>query len=247
MDVEPHKPTPNNNIVILPLDINYIDALIDLQRIGYRLKPEDYHHPEVMQADDFRSQIEFFPDGQFMALDITTDQVVGSCSSMIIEHDETQPLLKSWIKTTARGSLRTHNPNGNWLYGVDNVVLPSYRGQRIGGRMMEARFKLTRKYNLKGMIAGSMPIDYHKAAAVGVSIEQYVADVIAGTRWDTNLSKQIKKGFKVGNIIPDYLMDAPSTRNYAVTIYKNNPEYRPLPKPTTRRTARPNVQPRSLR
>lgn len=166
-----------------------------------------------------------------MAYDVQADRVVGMASSMIFHYDWKKPLLESWSKTTAGGALSTHNPHGQWLYGVDCVVLREYRGQGIGGRLIKARQRLASQYNLRGMIAGSLPIDYHRAAAEGVSIEDYVAQVVAGERWDTNLSKQIKKGFRVGNIIPDYMADSPRTLGYAVAILWDNPNYRPPKSP----------------
>ena len=52
-------------------------------------------------------------------------------------------------------------------------------------------------------------------------------DVVAGKRFDTNLSKQLRKGFKVGPVIPDYAMSWGSL-DWAVTILWENPEYRPV-------------------
>lgn len=232
MDIKPGRQHIDETIVILPVDADYIDQLVVLQHQAYNVPLADRDHPEILRHEDYLNHLNVFPEGQFMALDITTDTVVGSCSSMMIEFDAAKPLLKSWGATTSFGALSTHNPAGNWLYGVDNVVQKAYRGKGVGGRLMQARFNLARKYNLCGMVAGSLPIDYGAAAeADGVSIETYVADVIAGRRWDTNLSKQIKKGFEIHNIIPNYLMDAPRTRNYAVAILRKNPDYRPVKKP----------------
>ena len=46
------------------------------------------------------------------------------------------------------------------------------------------------------MIAGSIIMDYHKVADA-VSPEDYVREVVSGARFDNNLTKQLKKGFKV--------------------------------------------------
>ncbi len=215
-----------DSIIILPTDPDYLDQLVTLQRAAYNVSPQDYDHPELLQATDFANHLRVFPEGQFMALDPLSDQVVGSCTSMIIAHDITQPITATWAETTAYGSLHPHNPQGDWLYGVDNVVLKAYRGKGIGGRLMQARYRVAQRYNLRGMIAGSMPIDYHHAAAEGVDIQTYIADVIAGRRWDTNLSKQLKKGCRVLNVIPNYLTDSHRTHNYGVAIVWDNPTYR---------------------
>ncbi|MEL6271311.1 MAG: GNAT family N-acetyltransferase [Chloroflexota bacterium] len=234
MDVDPARPNRNNSIVILPLDPDYIPQVLQTYLTGYDIDETWLSHPDVMTAEKFALSLEHFPEGQYMAFDAATDRVVGMSSSMIIDYDISQPLMKPWRKTTAGGALTTHNPRGNWLYGVDCVVLPEYRGKGVGGRLIKARFDVVKRRNLHGMIAGSMPIDYHLAAAEGVTIEDYVADVVAGRRWDTNLSKQIKKGFRVRNIIPNYLTDTPETLDYAVAIVRENDAYRaPAARPVT--------------
>ncbi len=109
---------------------------------------------------------------------------------------------------------------------MDSVVLSDYRSQGVGGKLIEARYDVIRKLNLRGLVAGSIPIDYSKVAN-HVTIEQYVHDVIAGTRFDTNLSKQLRKGFKVHGLIPNYTTEE-SCGGYGVEIVWDNPDYRPL-------------------
>jgi GNAT superfamily N-acetyltransferase len=109
------------------------------------------------------------------------------------------------------------------MYGVDTSVHPEYRSRGVGGLLMDARFAVLKSLNLRGMIAGSMIIDYEQVADTQTP-EAYVADVVAGRRFDTNLSKQLRKGFKVHNLIPNYV-DDPRTRNWAAAILWENPEY----------------------
>lgn len=115
------------------------------------------------------------------------------------------------------------------MYGVDTSVHPEYRSRGVGGLLMDARFAVLKALNLRGMIAGSMIIDYEQVAD-SQSPEDYVSDVVAGRRFDTNLSKQLRKGFKVHNLIPDYVED-PRTRNWAAAILWENPEYAPNVRP----------------
>lgn len=111
------------------------------------------------------------------------------------------------------------------MYGVDSFVHPNYRGYGVGGKLMDARFAVARRRNLQGMIAGSLPIDYYKVAD-HMPIEQYVREVAAGKRFDSNLSKQLRKGFKVGPVIPEY-SDSWRSLNWGVTILWENPAYQP--------------------
>ena len=91
---------------------------------------------------------------------------------------------------------------------------------------MDARFALVRQRNLRGIVSGSSIIDYHKVAA-HTPVERYVQDVIDGRRFDTNLSKQLHKGFEPMGIIPNYTSNDPKTLGWGVTIMWRNPDYRP--------------------
>ncbi len=95
----------------------------------------------------------------------------------------------------------------------------------MGSKLMDARFAVLKQLNLRGMIAGSLFIDYVKVADV-MTPEQYVQEVIEGKRFDTNLTKQLHKGFKVHNLIPNYFHD-PRTKNFAAAIVWENPDFDP--------------------
>jgi ribosomal protein S18 acetylase RimI-like enzyme len=133
------------------------------------------------------------------------------------------------------------------MYGVESCVHPDYRSKGVGSRLMDARFNVLRRLNLRGLIAGAMPMDYHLSAHE-VSIEQYVQDVVEGRRYDTNLTKQLHKGFRVHNLIPDYIHD-PRTHDWAVAIIWHNKDYVPgkpaeAPLFETRRLVVPKPMPR---
>jgi ribosomal protein S18 acetylase RimI-like enzyme len=104
-------------------------------------------------------------------------------------------------------------------------VHPDYQSRGIGSKLMDARFDMLQHLNLRGIVAGSLFIGYEKVAD-RMSPEQYVQDVVAGKIFDPNLSKQLRKGFKVKNLIPNYTED-PRTKDYAAAIVWVNPDYRP--------------------
>ena len=110
------------------------------------------------------------------------------------------------------------------MYGVETFVHPEYQSRGVGSQLMNARFEVLRALNLRGLVAGSLFIGYEKVAK-RVTPEQYVADVVAGKRFDPNLSKQLRKGFAVRNLIPHYT-EEPRTKDYAAAIVWLNPDYR---------------------
>jgi hypothetical protein len=111
------------------------------------------------------------------------------------------------------------------MYGVESFVHPEYQGSGIGGRLMQARFDVARKLNLRGLVAGSLIAGYGEVADQ-MTAEQYVQEVVAEKRFDLNLSKQLRKGFKVRNLIPEYT-DDPRSMNWGVAILWENPDYTP--------------------
>src|SRR5262245_58315252 len=111
------------------------------------------------------------------------------------------------------------------MYGVESCVHPDYQGRGVGSKLMDARFDVLRRFKLRGMVAGSMFMDYHRVAHE-MPPERYVREVIDGQRFDTNLTKQLHKGFRVHNLIPNYIEDS-RTLNWAAAIVWDNPDYRP--------------------
>ena len=126
------------------------------------------------------------------------------------------------------------------MYGVETFVHPDYQSRGVGSKLMNARFDLLRRLNLRGLVAGSMIIGYSDAAAE-LTAEQYVQEVVAGKRFDPNLSKQLRKGFKVKNLIPNYTED-PRTRDWAAAILWLNPEYRPRRSPFAAKQTQPSAR-----
>lgn len=211
-------------IAIQPASVEYADQMETLQAVVYGVDPRD-ERQMTFNAAHFRQHLHIFPEGQFIALDTRSDTVVGVTVSMRIAFDPRRPVLHPWWELIGCGWLSTHFNQGAWMYGVESSVHPDYRGFGVGRRLMDARKAVLRRLNLRGMVAGSAIIDYHKVSD-HVPVDEYVADVVAGRRFDTNLSKQLRMGFRAHAIIPNYLMDW-DCRGYGVEIVWDNPDYVP--------------------
>ncbi|GGJ29905.1 GNAT family N-acetyltransferase [Deinococcus roseus] len=190
--------------------------LAEIQRACFPDLAED----ELMREEHYLSHQNVFPEGQHAVLDLETGLVAGSSSDlrMDIDFDHFQ---HRYMDAVDSNYLTNHNPAGEWLYGADIAVHPDYRGYGLSTLLYNARHDLIRRLGLKGHVAGAMPKGYHQHR--DLLIEEYVQKVMAGELRDPVLSVQLKRGYQVHGIIPDYLED-PSCGNYGVFIVWKNPE-----------------------
>jgi len=177
---------------------------------------------ECIVAAHYRHHLTLFPEGQFVAVERASQRLVGLAVALRTTYDDGKPYTKSWWQSCGEGWLTTHQPDGDWLLGVESVVDAAYRGHGIGGKLMQRRRELVQQLNLRGVVAGSMPRDFH---LVDMPIEDYVQAVVDERLFDTNLSKHLRMGFRAVQIIPQYVMDDES-RQYGVLIVWDNPSYR---------------------
>jgi GNAT superfamily N-acetyltransferase len=220
--------TDSHPIQIVRSQPEYAAEMERLYRMVYGDDDPTQADVDVLTAPMFQSHQRVFPAGQFVALDTSLpdgQQVIGLTASMRIRFDLARPIMPSWYVTTGDGWLTTHDPCGEWLYGVESCVHPAYRGQGIGGRLIDVRFDLAQRLNLRGMVAGSALMSYYKVAQDGVSAEDYVRGVVAGRYVDVNLSKQLHKGFTFsGTLLPNYVVDA-EAHGWGALIVWHNPTY----------------------
>jgi GNAT superfamily N-acetyltransferase len=217
-----------NQIRIVPSAAKYAEQMEDLQHAVYGTTRENPY--EVFTAARFRHHLSVFPEGQFVALD--GDRVVGLTVSMRAPFDPARPHLDKWWASINDGWLTNHDPNGEWMYGVESCVHKDYQGRGVGSKLMDARFNVARQLNLRGMFAGSAIMSYFQVPET-VSVEAYVQGVVEGRYFDINLTKQVKKGFRPVGITPNYVVD-PESRYYGIIIVWENPDYDPARTPAAR-------------
>ncbi len=95
---KPQTHPSNNAIVVVPSAARYADQQVDVMCAAYNCQPN-----ETFRAAQFRQHREIFPEGQFIALDVNADRVVGLTVSMRVDFDPRKPLLERWVETTNYG------------------------------------------------------------------------------------------------------------------------------------------------
>jgi GNAT superfamily N-acetyltransferase len=190
-----------------------------IQRISF----PDLADAELMLSEHFASHIKIFPVGQHAVIDTLEDRVVASSSDLQIPLDF-QHYQHKFFPAVGDGYFTTHDPAAKWLYGADIGVHPEYRSQGLSGLLYKARQDLVVRLGLHGHFAGAMPKGYG-AVQLEMPIETYLHEVIRGERFDPVISIQLKRGYRIYGVIPEYLED-PSCANYGILIVWRNPAVR---------------------
>jgi predicted amidohydrolase/GNAT superfamily N-acetyltransferase len=209
------------DIIVRPATLADVPALVELNHLSY---PELIRENIVWTEEQLRSHLHVFPEGQIVAE--VDGRVVGAVSSLIVDLGIDPLRWHTWAGITDNGFFTNHDPRADTLYGADVYVHPEMRGRRIGAALYEARRKLCRRLNLRRIVAGGRLWHYQQYANQ-FSVEEYVERVIAGQLRDLVLTYQLREGFIVRNVMPNYLPD-PNSRNYATFIEWLNPDYQPL-------------------
>jgi len=190
----------------LPADAVQLE---ELQKIVFPTLADD----ELIRAVHYLRHLEVFPEGQFVITD--KDKVIGMTTTMRTNFDF-ENHHHTFKETIAGGWLSNHDPNGDWLYGLDMGVLPAYRGQGLGRALYRARHAVARALGLKGQLTVGMMSGYG-AVSGEISGEQYYEELRQGLRKDPTLTPQMKIGFVPVALMPEHLND-PVCGNYGVLI-----------------------------
>jgi GNAT superfamily N-acetyltransferase len=156
---------------------------------------------EIMTEKHYRKHIEIFPEGQFVLLN--GDQVIGM-STTIRYHLAMED--HSFLEVSDNLWMTTHEPEGEWLYGMDVGVHPDYRKQGLARELYRARQETCRALGLKGQITAGMPNGYYSYAA-DLTLDEYYEALVKGQIKDPTVSAQQKIGFELVRMIHNYLQD----------------------------------------
>ncbi len=166
-------------------------------------------------------QVNNFPDGQFVVT--LGDRIIGYCATFRIA-GELALKPHNWAEITGNGYASRHDPNGDWLYGMEVCVDPEFRGYRIGQRLYNERKKLCQALGLKGIVfAGRLPTLARRRKRFS-SVEDYVEQVQKKKVRDPVLSFQLHNGFEVIGVIPKYLDADRESLGYGIHLVWRNPK-----------------------
>ncbi len=196
------------------------------------LSKEDYSAVSKMQLlafptmkpwsqEQWENVTQVFPEGQ---IGIEVDGILAASScSLILNFDEFSQ-SHGWAAITGNGTLSTHNPNGDTLYGIEIMVAPAYRSMRLARRLYDERKQLVINRNLKRIVVGGRLPNYHLVADT-LTIKAYVQQVIDKKMVDPVLTTQLSNDFTLKRIIRDYLPGDTESCGFATFMEWVNLDY----------------------
>lgn len=201
----------------VPADIPGIVALS--ARVYAALGPDGTYSTAQLRGHQHQ-----FAEGQFVA--VYDGEIVGYCATFRIgEAAALRP--HNWAGITGRGFAARHDPNGDWLYGLEVCVDPARRGLRLGQRLYNARKALCRHLRLKGIVFGGRMPGLHRRWASLQSAEQYLAEVRNGRLRDPVVNFHLRNGFEPIGVLPRFLDSDHESRGYASHMIWRNPDAAP--------------------
>jgi ribosomal protein S18 acetylase RimI-like enzyme len=197
------------HIQIVHTRAEHIPALVELQILCYPTLADTSR----LKVPHFESHLGIFPEGQWVAVDGT--RVVGMSAGFRYTFDFEHP-HHTFDEIIGYGYFTRHDPQGHHFYGADVSVHPAYRGRGISRLLYDARKEYVRRFGLRGIVTGGMiPGFAHYRDTMDAAT--YVSHVVAGEMFDPTLSVQLRQGFRVRGLLPNYLPET-ATDGWSVLL-----------------------------
>lgn len=204
-----------NPLIVRLAVMDDVDAIVALSAKAYESSGMNgYQSPMIT------GQIYQFPEGQFVVSH--GSRIIGYCATFCI-NGEIALKPHTWNEITGGGFASRHDPDGDYLYGMEICVDPDYRGFRIGQRLYNERKKLCQELELKGIIfAGRIP-NLQKRLKATETVDNYVKAVKNKKLRDPVLSFQLRNGFEILGVLENYLPNDRESLGYGVHLIWKNP------------------------
>lgn len=214
----PPSPERGDDFRVARRTAEMAEALEAIQRASFPELAAD----ERIRAEQFRAHIDVFPEGQLVVVDRTGRPVASSTD--IRRNIDLDRYQHRYMEVSGDNWLTSHDPEGEWLYGIDIGIHPDWRGRGLSRLLYDARKDIVRRLDLRGHVAGGLPVGYG-AVKRQISIEDYLSRVEAGEIFDPTLSVQLRRGFRIRGILHDYVHN-PACDDKAALIVWLNPDRR---------------------
>lgn len=204
------------NIELAYLTFNDYQELKDAMIQAYTNMPDSY-----WKEKHIRTLIERFPEGQVI---VKVNGLIAGCALSIIVDFAQFEEHHTYREITGNYTFKTHNPDGDVLYGIDVFIKPEFRGLRLGRRLYDYRKELCERLNLRGIAFGGRIPNYHKFADK-LTPKEYIEKVRLKEIDDPVLNFQISNDFHPAKVMKGYLEGDEASSEYAVLLEWDNIYY----------------------
>ncbi len=151
------------------------------------------------------------------------DKVVALTLSLIIDYKKFGD-NHTYSQITGDETFKSHDPDGDVLYGIEVFAHPDHRGLRLGRRLYDTRKEPCENLNLKAVMAGGRIPNYAKYAHE-MSAREYINKVSQKEIYDPTLNFQLSNNFHVKKILKSYLPGDEQSMEYITLLEWNNIYY----------------------
>ena len=202
------------SLVIRNATLNDVSAISELVEAVYPDMPP-------LEIESIKSLIQRYPEGQFIAL--FDGKAIGYCAAIRVS-SKLALNQHTWKGITGNGYATTHDPEGDYLYGIETCVDRAYWNHHIGHRIYNERKELCIRLRLKGIITGGRMGGFAKEFKTVKTPEKYIEMVKDEKIEDHTIQFQLHNGFEIIGVLKDYLPDDKESLGYATHLIWHNPE-----------------------
>lgn len=208
------------DFAVVATELRHAEGIYDVVRLANGYPTDRYCH--CINAQSVAEQLERFPQGQFVAVTYEDgrEKVIGMGTTMLTRRSPSEPPLP-WYRMIGSFGLRNHDPEGDWLYGVELAVHPDYQRKGVGSALYQARLALIDELGLKGWYAGGMLMGYYDHREELTPVE-YAHLVIKGDVHDPTVSMQLKNGLKPRGVIEEYYPEWKAGHAAVLLVYEGD-------------------------
>ncbi len=197
----------------------------DLERLRW-IESIAWRNGVQFDEGHFRSQLAIFPEGQ-LCFEDEQGHLWGLVNLMKIRFDPRRPPTGSWSEITADGYITSHDPRGNWLFGVNLSVHPHGYFTGAAEALIDEAARRCAYMHLRGIaLVGRMPgyarwlrdrarEGCQRNGSSLVTAREYMETRVRGSdgsprRLDPELSLYESFGLRILAPIPRYIPDGKS-------------------------------------
>ncbi|MEO0730778.1 MAG: carbon-nitrogen hydrolase family protein, partial [Pseudomonadota bacterium] len=118
-----------------------------------------------------------------------------------------------------------HNPDGDYLYGMEVSVDPRYRRLRIGKRLYKARKNLCEEWTLRGIVFGGRMPGYKRRRKTFPDPMDYIAAVRERSAKDAAIGFHLAQDFEPIGVLRDYDPTDQQSDGHATHMLWRNPRF----------------------